>query len=148
MYARPKTTFSESRRQTLHRCVLEIADKNAPLLVTALANNISHGTPSSAPTASLAVTTLQNLAETSIAGMRIVTMVVREDAMLFRDVLSLIVDAVVKILDPNGGLRERVLSAVTELVDRMVEAYVSPTFFYHGMIRLTETPRGIIAIQP
>ena len=136
----------ETRRATLHRCILDIAAKNSPLLASSLANNISRGTPSSTPTASLTSHALQDLASVSIAAMNIVVHVVRVDAMLFRDVLALLVEAVVKILDPNGGLREKVLPTVTELVDAMVEAY--PTVAFHRptqRLALSAAP-GIIMI--
>lgn len=136
----------ESRRATLHRCILDIAAKNSPLLASSLANNISRGTPSSTPTASLAAHALQGLATVSTAAMRIVTHIVRTDAILFRDVLALLVEAVVKILDPNGGLREKVLPTVTELVDSMVEAY--PTLAFHRptqRLALSTAP-GIIVV--
>lgn len=115
--------FSEARRKTLHGCLLEIAEKNSPLLGSGLANNISYGSSSSQPSA-LASANFTEALGVSIAAMRIVTMIVCEDAILFRDVLGLIVSAVVKILDPNGGLRERVMPTATELISEMVEAYV------------------------
>lgn len=117
--------FSEARRNTLNKCILEIAEKNYPLLGSGLANNISYGSSSSQP-AALAAVSLSTALGVSLAAMRIVTMIVREDAILFRDVLSLIITAVVKILDPNGGLREKVMPTITELINEMVDACVIP----------------------
>ncbi|RPB05355.1 hypothetical protein L873DRAFT_1797690 [Choiromyces venosus 120613-1] len=132
--------FSEARRKTLKKCILEIAEKNSPLLGSGLANNISYGSSSSQP-AALAAISLSTALGVSVAAMRIVTMIVREDAILFRDVLGLIITAVVKILDPNGGLREKVMPTITELINEMVEAY--PTIAFHR-----PTQRLALSISP
>lgn len=81
-----------------------------------------------------------------VAAMRIVAMVVREDAILFRDVLNLIVVAVVKILDPSSPLREKVLPTVTELVNEMVEAYPSITFHRPTQRLALSVSPGVILI--
>lgn len=73
-------------------------------------------------------------------------MVVQEDAILFRDVLNLIVAAVVKILDPSSPLREKVLPTVTELVNEMVEAYPSITFHRPTQRLALSISPGIILI--
>ncbi|KAG0133693.1 hypothetical protein HOY82DRAFT_555781 [Tuber indicum] len=132
--------FSETRRKTLNKCILEIAEKNSPLLGSGLANNISYGSSSSQP-AALAAVSLSTALSVSVAAMRIVTMIVREDAILFRDVLGLIIAAVVKILDPNGGLREKVMPTITELINEMVEAY--PSIAFHR-----PTQRLALSISP
>ncbi|PWW80295.1 hypothetical protein C7212DRAFT_356471 [Tuber magnatum] len=137
--------FSEARRKTLNKCILKIAEKNSPLLGSGLANNISYGSSSSQP-AALAAVSLSTALGVSIAAMRTVIMIVREDAILFRDVLRLIIAAVVKILDPNGGLREKVMPTITELINEMVEAY--PTIAFHRptqRLALSVSP-GIIMI--
>lgn len=121
-------TSLKSRRKTLHKCILEIAQKNSPLLGSGLSNNIAHGT-SSPPASAMAAPTTSSAVGICVAAMQIVTVVVREEAVLFQDVLNLIVTAVVKILDPSSPLREKVLPTVTELVNEMVKAY--PTIAFH-----------------
>lgn len=73
--------------------------------------------------------------------MRIAIVVVRKDAILFRDILTLLVAAVVKILDPSSPLREKVLPTVTELVNELVEAY--PTIAFHR-----PTQRLALSVSP
>ncbi|KAH8146433.1 uncharacterized protein LAJ45_09626 [Morchella importuna] len=121
----PPDTFPESRRKTVHDCILSIARSNSPLLGSGLANNIAHGTPSPTPPAA---TTTSTAATTCVAAMRIAIVVVRADAILFRDILPLLVAATVKILDPSSPLREKVLPTVTELVNELIEAYPSIAF--------------------
>lgn len=137
-------TYPESRRRTLHKCILQVAEKNSPLLGSGLSSNIAHG--SSSPPTSAVTTTTSSAVNICVAAMRIVAVVVREDAILFRDVLNLIVTAVVKILDPSSPLREKVLPTVTELVNEMVEAYPSITFHRPTQRLALSVSPGIILI--
>lgn len=132
--------FPESRSKTLHKCILKIAEKNSPLLGSGLSNNIAYGT-SSPPASAMAAPTTSSAVGICVAAMRIVTVVVHEEAILFRDVLNLVVTAIVKILDPSSPLREKVLPTVTKLVNEMVKAY--PTITFHR-----PTQRLALSISP
>ncbi|KAF8537712.1 hypothetical protein BDD12DRAFT_845753 [Trichophaea hybrida] len=140
------TTLSTPRRETLHRCFLEIAAKNSPLLASSLATNISNGSPSSTPTASFATHQLQGMADISAAAMRIVTYIVLTNPSIFSPVLTILIEAVLKTLESTSGLRETVLSTVTDLVDALVTSY--PTLAFHRpsqRLALSAAP-GIIVV--
>ncbi|KAI5805931.1 hypothetical protein EDC01DRAFT_270816 [Geopyxis carbonaria] len=116
------TSLSPARQGTLHRTLVLIASANSLLLSTAFATSIS---PTPLPSASLPAEQLQSLAAISTSALRLVASLIPELA----DGVPVLVDAVVRILDPNNGLREKVLPAVTELVEAMVTAY--PTLAFH-----------------
>jgi WD40 repeat protein len=71
---------------------------------------------------------------------------VRKEKDLFNSVLPTIVDAVVKTVDPASGLRERVLPAVTELVETLVTSYSTVAFHRPTQrLALSKAP-GAIAV--
>ncbi|KAA8903641.1 hypothetical protein FN846DRAFT_813765 [Sphaerosporella brunnea] len=117
------------RRELLHRCFLEIARKNSPLLATSLANNIAHSAP-----------------EISAAAIRIVTAIVRQEKPVFADVLPTLIEAVVKTLDPSSGLRERVLPAISELVETLLAAYKTVAFHRPSQRLAVSKSPGLVII--
>ncbi|KAI5852498.1 hypothetical protein DFP73DRAFT_469654 [Morchella snyderi] len=140
-------TFPETRRKTLHDCILSIARTNSPLLGSGLANNIAHGAPSPTQPPSTA-TTMSTAVTICVAAMRIAIVIIRADAILFHDILSLLVAAVVKILDPSSPLREKVLPTVTELVNELVDAY--PGIAFHRAtqrLALSVSPGAILVFD-
>ncbi|KAF3925468.1 hypothetical protein ABW21_db0208561 [Orbilia brochopaga] len=101
-------SLSAERIHSINSAFIRIARKNAPLLASGLANCISHA----APEKGIAVTTLTDLVNLSIAAKKTVVSIVRSDPSLFAEpeILKVVLDAIVKILDPQGGqIRERVL---------------------------------------
>ncbi|KAK6354970.1 hypothetical protein TWF696_004098 [Orbilia brochopaga] len=131
------------RTSTITNAFIKIAQKNAPLLASGLANCISHA----APEKGIAVTTLTDLINLSVAAKKTVISIVRADPGLFAEpeILKVVLDAVVKILDPQGGqIRERVLQYVSELVNEVVDAY--PTIAFHRpsqRLAISASPRAI-----
>lgn len=140
-----------ARRELIHRSFLEIAAKNSPLLASSLASNISSGSSSRGATPTAAP---QGLAEVSAEAMRIVIFIVRTQPTVFAaDVLSVLVEAVLKILDPsssfnssNSGLRERVLPTVTELVEALVRSYSVLAFHRPSQRLALSAAPGIIGV--
>jgi len=123
------TTTTLARRTNLHRCFISIASKNSPLLASSLANNINHHTPASTPTASLTTTALAALGSLSTAAIRIATAIAAASPTLLPEpLLHTIVAAVIKTLDPNSGLREKILPAVTVFVDTLTSVYATVAF--------------------
>ncbi|KAJ6261205.1 hypothetical protein Dda_3873 [Drechslerella dactyloides] len=137
-------SLPEDRIQKINRAFIKIAQKNAPLLASGLANCISH----TAPEKGIALTTLTDLVNLSIAAKRTVISIVRADPYLFAEpeIIKVVVDAIVKILDPQGGqIRERVLQYVSELVNEIVDAY--PTVAFHRptqRLAVSASPRSIM----
>lgn len=138
-----------ARRELIHRSFLEIAAKNSLLLASSLANSISNGPLTTA----LSAVQPQDLAEVSAEAMRIVTFIVRTHPAVFADVLSVLVEAVLKILDPssnfnssNSGLRETVLPTVTELVEALVRSYSTLAFHRPSQRLALSAVPGIIGV--
>ncbi|EPS41562.1 hypothetical protein H072_4564 [Dactylellina haptotyla CBS 200.50] len=131
------------RMDKINQAFIKIAQKNAPLLASGLANCISHA----APEKGIASTTLTELVNLSIAAKRTVVSIVRADPYLFAEpeIIKVVMDAIVKILDPQGGqIRERVLQNVSELVNEVVDAY--PTVAFHRptqKLAISSSPRAV-----
>ncbi|KAF3936770.1 hypothetical protein ABW19_dt0202903 [Dactylella cylindrospora] len=131
------------RISRINSAFIRIAEKNAPLLASGLANCISHG----APEKGIASTTLSEVINLSIAAKKTVVSIVRADPYLFAEpeIIKVVMDAVVKVLDPQGGqIRERVLQHVSEVVNEVVDAY--PTVAFHRptqKLAISSSPRSV-----
>ncbi|KAI5809291.1 hypothetical protein BZA77DRAFT_328997 [Pyronema omphalodes] len=124
----------------LARALLSIAEKNSPLLVTSLAANIYP------PPSSTAGTDIFSMAATSSAAMAIAATIIQCSPNLFFPVLGILIEAVLKTLDPSFGLRERVLPAVTKLIEATVSAYETVAF-HRPSQRLAFSPAvGVVCV--
>ncbi|EWC46876.1 hypothetical protein DRE_03888 [Drechslerella stenobrocha 248] len=135
--------LTPERITKINNAFIKIAQKNAPLLASGLANCICHA----APEKGVASTTLTELVNLSIAAKKTVISIVRADPCLFAEpeIIKVVMDAVVKILDPQGGqIRERVLQHVSEVVNEVVDAY--PTVAFHRpsqRLAISASPRTV-----
>lgn len=82
----------------------------------------------------------------SSAAMRIVTYIVLTNPCLFSDVLAILIEAVLKTLESTSGLREKVLAAITELVDALVASYSTLAFHRPSQRLALSTAPGIIVV--
>ncbi|KAK6361517.1 hypothetical protein TWF730_005237 [Orbilia blumenaviensis] len=135
--------LAQERITKINSAFIKIAQKNAPLLASGLANCISHGSPEKG----IASNTLTELINLSIAAKKTVVSIVRSDPYLFAEpeIIKVVMDAVVKIIDPQGGqIRERVLQYVSEVVNEVTDAY--PTVAFHRptqKLAISSSPRAV-----
>ncbi|RVD88617.1 uncharacterized protein DFL_002795 [Arthrobotrys flagrans] len=135
--------LTQERITKINSAFIKIAQKNAPLLASGLANCISHGSPEKG----IASNTLTELINLSIAAKKTVVSIVRSDPYLFAEpeIIKVVMDAIVKILDPQGGqIRERVLQYVSEVVNEVTDAY--PTVAFHRptqKLAISSSPRAV-----
>ncbi|KAF3917939.1 hypothetical protein ABW20_dc0109928 [Dactylellina cionopaga] len=135
--------LTPERMSKIDLAFIKIAQKNAPLLASGLANCISHA----APEKGIASTTLTELVNLSIAAKKTVVSIVRAEPYLFAEpeIIKVVMDAIVKILDPQGGqIRDRVLQNVSEVVNEVVDAY--PTVAFHRptqKLAISSSPRAV-----
>ncbi|KAK6539037.1 hypothetical protein TWF694_010584 [Orbilia ellipsospora] len=135
--------LTAERMTKINQAFIKIAQKNAPLLASGLANCISHAAPEKGVT----TTTLTEIVNLSIAAKKTVVSIVRADPYLFAEpeIIKVVMDAIVKIIDPQGGqIRERVLQNVSEVVNEVVEAY--PTVAFHRptqKLAISSSPRSV-----
>ncbi|KAK6521025.1 hypothetical protein TWF506_001258 [Arthrobotrys conoides] len=135
--------LTQERINKINSAFIKIAQKNAPLLASGLANCISHGTPEKGITSN----TLTELINLSIAAKKTVVSIVRSDPYLFAEpeIIKVVMDAIVKIIDPQGGqIRERVLQYVSEVVNEVTDAY--PTVAFHRptqKLAISSSPRAV-----
>ncbi|KAK6351250.1 hypothetical protein TWF718_004420 [Orbilia javanica] len=135
--------LTQERVTKINSAFIKIAQKNAPLLASGLANCISHGSPEKG----IASNTLTELINLSIAAKKTVVSIVRSDPYLFAEpeIIKVVMDAIVKIIDPQGGqIRERVLQYVSEVVNEVTDAY--PTVAFHRptqKLAISSSPRAV-----
>ncbi|KAK6503169.1 hypothetical protein TWF481_008202 [Arthrobotrys musiformis] len=135
--------LTQDRITKINSAFIKIAQKNAPLLASGLANCISHGSPEKG----IASNTLTELINLSIAAKKTVVSIVRSDPYLFAEpeIIKVVMDAIVKIIDPQGGqIRERVLQYVSEVVNEVTDAY--PTVAFHRptqKLAISSSPRAV-----
>ncbi|KAK6536641.1 hypothetical protein TWF281_000868 [Arthrobotrys megalospora] len=135
--------LAQERIAKINSAFIKIAQKNAPLLASGLANCICHGSPEKG----IASNTLTELINLSIAAKKTVVSIVRSDPYLFAEpeIIKVVMDAIVKILDPQGGqIRERVLQYVSEVVNEVTDAY--PTVAFHRptqKLAISSSPRAV-----
>ncbi|KAF3277319.1 hypothetical protein TWF970_005244 [Orbilia oligospora] len=135
--------LTQERITKINSAFIKIAQKNAPLLASGLANCISHGTPEKG----IASNTLTELINLSIAAKKTVVSIVRSDPYLFAEpeIIKVVMDAIVKIIDPQGGqIRDRVLQYVSEVVNEVTDAY--PTVAFHRptqKLAISSSPRAV-----
>ncbi|KAF3216399.1 hypothetical protein TWF106_009130 [Orbilia oligospora] len=135
--------LAQERITKINSAFIKIAQKNAPLLASGLANCISHGTPEKGTTSN----TLTELINLSIAAKKTVVSIVRSDPYLFAEpeIIKVVMDAIVKIIDPQGGqIRDRVLQYVSEVVNEVTDAY--PTVAFHRptqKLAISSSPRAV-----
>lgn len=141
LFASPN--LSPERTNRINSAFVKIAEKNAPLLASGLANCICHAVPEKGSTS----TTLTELINLSISAKKTVVSIIKADPYLFAEpqVIKVIIDAVVKVLDPQGGqIRDRVIQNASEVVNEVVDAY--PTVAFHRptqKLAISSTPRSV-----